>query len=65
MAYVCCFSSGVNLDFPDFLQKKFYNINYWIVGKGGLWLTSFIYEYKTSTTYPRYETTRHFILINK
>ena len=26
MAY---FSFGENLDFPDFLQKKFYNINYW------------------------------------
>ena len=28
MAYSCCFSSGGNLDFPDFLPKKFYNINY-------------------------------------
>ena len=26
MAYSCCFSLGGNLDFPDFLQKKFYNI---------------------------------------
>ena len=23
MAYSCCFSLGGNLDFPDFLQKKF------------------------------------------
>ena len=23
MAYYCCFSLGGNLDFPDFLQKKF------------------------------------------
>ena len=28
MAYSCCFSLGGNLDFPEFLQKKFYNINY-------------------------------------
>ena len=27
MAYSCCFSFGGNLDFPKFLQKKFYNIN--------------------------------------
>ena len=26
MAYYCCFSLGGNL---DFLQKKFYNIDYW------------------------------------
>ena len=29
MAYSCCFSLGGNLDFPEFLKKKFYNINYW------------------------------------
>ena len=29
MAYSCCFSFGGNLDFPEFLQKKFYDINYW------------------------------------
>ena len=28
MVYSCCFSLGGNLDFPEFLQKKFYNINY-------------------------------------
>ena len=28
MVYYCCFSLGGNLDFLDFLQKKFYNINY-------------------------------------
>ena len=28
MAYLCCFSLGGNLDFPEFLQKKFYDINY-------------------------------------
>ena len=27
-AYSCCFSLGGNLDFPEFLQKKFNNINY-------------------------------------
>ena len=29
MANSCCFSFGGNLDFPEFLQKKFYDINYW------------------------------------
>ena len=29
MAYFCYFSFGENLDFPDFLQNKFYNINCW------------------------------------
>ena len=28
MAYSCCFRFGGNLDFPEFFQKKFYNINY-------------------------------------
>ena len=28
MVYSCCFSLGGNLDFTEFLQKKFYNINY-------------------------------------
>ena len=27
IAYSYCFSLGGNLDFPEFLQKKFYNIN--------------------------------------
>ena len=27
MAYSCCFTFGGNLDFPEFLQKLFYNIN--------------------------------------
>ena len=29
MACYCCFSFGGNLDFPEFLQKKIFNINYW------------------------------------
>ena len=29
MDYSFCFSLGGNLDFLDFLQKKFYNIDYW------------------------------------
>ena len=29
MAYSCFFSLGGNLDFLEFLPKKFYNINYW------------------------------------
>ena len=36
-----------------------------IVRKGRLHVTSFIFKYKTPTTYPLYETTRHFLLINK
>ena len=28
MAYYYCFSLGENIDFPEFLQKKFYNISY-------------------------------------
>ena len=31
----------------------------------GLWVTSFIYKYKTSNTYSLYETTWRFVLINK
>ena len=27
MAYTCCSDLRGNLDFPDFIQKKFYNIN--------------------------------------
>ena len=29
MAYSCSFGLRGDLDFRDFLQKKFYNINYW------------------------------------
>ena len=29
MANSCTFSYGGNLDFLDFLPKKFYNIDYW------------------------------------
>ena len=36
-----------------------------IVGKGGLWVTTFIYKHETSTTCPIYETTQCFVLINK
>ena len=31
MAYSFYFSIQENLDFPEFPQKKFYNINYWSV----------------------------------
>ena len=30
MANSCCFSLGGNLEFPDFLRKKFNNIDYWL-----------------------------------
>ena len=29
-AYSCCFGLRGNLDFPDFLQKKFYSIDCWL-----------------------------------
>ena len=49
------------------LNIEHLNFLHWtrIVCKGRLHITSFIYKYKTSTTYPLYETTRCFILINK
>ena len=28
VVYSCCFGFKGNLEFPDFLQKLFYNINY-------------------------------------
>ena len=34
------------------------------MGKGRLWVTSFIYKYETSTTYALYETMQHFVQIN-
>ena len=34
MAISCYFYLRGNLDFPDFLQIKFYNINYWILPNG-------------------------------
>ena len=37
MAYSCCFSQRGNLDFLDFLQKKFYNIN----SRRSCWVTIF------------------------
>ena len=43
MVYYCCFTLGGNLDFLDFLQKKFYNIDYWCLCmcmygcRGSLW----------------------------
>ena len=29
ISYSCCFGFRGNLEFSDFLQKKFYNINFW------------------------------------
>ena len=31
MAYSCCFSLEGNLDFPEFLRTKLYNINHWFI----------------------------------
>ena len=36
---------------------------FWV--KADKWIISFIYKYKTYTTYPLYETTQRFILKNK
>ena len=45
MAYSCCFGLRGNLYCPDFLQKKFYNINHWlmwnIVGYGNFCICSY------------------------
>ena len=35
ISYSCCFGFRGNLEFPDFLQKKFYNITTGLVVKGG------------------------------
>ena len=34
MAYFCCFGLRGNVHFPDFLQKKFYTMNYWMMFNG-------------------------------
>ena len=36
MAYSCCLGLRGNLYFPDFLQKKFYNIKHWQVDNSSL-----------------------------
>ena len=60
------------IDLSVSIQKYFFLLHMnelvcWsrIVGKGRLWVASFIYKYETSTTYPLYETMRCFVLINK
>ena len=57
---ICDFTNG----WP-FLRRCLNYSRTRIVGKGGLWVMSFIYKYKTSTTYPLYETMQCFVLINK
>ena len=37
ITYSCCFSYGGNQEFRDFLEKKFYNINYWFGEKPPFW----------------------------
>ena len=53
MAQSCCFSLGGNLDFPEYLQKKFYNINYrkMISGKSYNQFTLVNYNYPYVPTY--------------
>ena len=29
MTHSCCFCKRGNQDFPEFIEKKFYNIDYW------------------------------------
>ena len=45
MAYYCCFSLGGNLDFPDFLQKKFYIID-WDVFLYFYIINAYMYTFK-------------------
>ena len=49
MAYSCCFGCRGNLDFPEFLQRKFFNINYrmWsvLLSTLNIFKTLFTFEY--------------------
>ena len=61
MTYYCCFGLRGNLDFPDFLQKKFYNINYWI----GQWLCGSVGRAIASDTRgPRFDSSHWQNLLN-
>ena len=59
MAFSCCFSLGGNLDFPGFLQKFFYNINYctlyldpqFSLGRLTLWPLQQVVFFATLPTY--------------
>ena len=51
MAYSCCFGCRGNLDFPEFLQRKFFNINYrmWsvLLSTLNIFKTLFTFEWAT------------------
>ena len=49
MAYSCYFSFGGNLDCPEFLQKKFYNISYRVLSYKDFQHTFFCYAKFLST----------------
>ena len=56
MSYSCCFSLGGNLDFIDFLQKRFYNFDYWSQSYRGSMIANYdssvvLYSIITSTQY--------------
>ena len=42
ISYSCCFGFRENLEFPDFLQKKFYNIDSWRRGEEGKTVELFV-----------------------
>ena len=52
-------TNPVKYTFGSFCNLANFNIG------PGLWVISFIYKYETSATYPLYETTQHFVVINK
>ena len=60
MAYSCCFGCRGNLDFPEFLQRKFFNINYrmWsvLLSTLNIFKTLFTFEWAT----PAYFCFRYF-----
>ena len=53
MAYSCCFSLEGNQDFPEFIQKNFYNINYWTRLTSGLYFNKLLQVDKTGRFYFR------------
>ena len=51
MAHSCCFGLRGDLDFPDFIQKKFYNINCW----KDIWWRAFMWTFECATRGRFYE----------
>ena len=51
ISYYCCFGLRGNLEFPDFLQKKFYNINYWTVAQADFCISEYFYFCKNAVSH--------------